>query len=160
MNKRLSKQELVTLVTKLRTHRKKIVTTNGSFDIFHAGHVFLLRKAKTYGDVLIVGVNSDASVKRYKGKYRPVMTLNNRLAVLEAIQYVDYLYVFGELNPIAFINIVRPDVHVNSSEYGKKCVEAPAVKRHGGKLVLIHRKRNLQSTTKIIDTIRKIPRGC
>lgn len=151
--KLLNKRELIKTVASLRRQGKTIVTTNGSFDILHAGHLYLLEKAKRLGDVLIVGLNSDFSIKKYKSKDRPIIAQKFRAALLCAIEYVDYIYIFNETNPIKFLEIVRPDVHVNSAEYGKDCIEAPIVKKNGGELVMIRRNKDLLSTTVIIKKI-------
>ncbi len=153
-NKILSKSQLKRKVIWLKRQQGTIVTTNGSFDILHAGHIFLLQKAKEFGDVLIVGLNSDKSVKKNKGKKRPIISQNNRAILLSAIEFVDYIYIFNEKIPNKFINLVKPNIHVNSAEYGKNCIEAPVVKKNNGKLVLLNKKKELLSTTQIIKKIR------
>ena len=158
MRKVLSKKQLRSTVKKFRRQKKIIVTTNGSFDILHAGHIYVLKKAKSLGDVLIVGLNSDISVRKYKSNDRPIINQKARAALLEAIEFVDYIYIFSEINPIEFLEIVRPDIHVNSAEYGRDCIEAPTVKKYGGRLVLIPKKHGLLSTTEIINKIIKVYR--
>ncbi len=153
--KLVNKIELEKIAQALQRIKKTIVTTNGSFDIFHAGHLHLLKKAKSLGDVLIVGLNSDLSIKKYKSKDRPIIAQRFRTALLSAIEYVDYVYIFNETNPIKFLEIVRPDIHVNSAEYGKNCIEAPTVKKFGGRLILVQKKKEFLSKTEIIRKILK-----
>jgi D-glycero-beta-D-manno-heptose 1-phosphate adenylyltransferase len=156
MSKLLSKKQLIEVVRKLHKQGKRIITTNGSFDILHAGHVYVLKTAKSLGDYLIVGLNSDSSIRKYKGKDRPIIPQKFRAELLCAIQDVDFVYIFNELNPIEFLKIAQPYIHVNSSEYGKHCIEAPTVKKYGGRLKIVGRKKNLLSTTEIIHRIVKV----
>ncbi len=152
----LNKKQLIKKVALLKKQHKKVITTNGSFDIFHAGHIYLLKKAKSFGDILIVGVNSDASIKKYKNDKRPILPQNSRMNLLTAIEFVDYIYLFNEINPIKFLKIVKPDIHVNSAEYGTNCVEAQVLKKYGGRLVQVNIKKSLSSTSEIIDKIIKL----
>jgi D-glycero-beta-D-manno-heptose 1-phosphate adenylyltransferase len=115
----------------LRTKGRRIVTINGSFDLLHAGHLFILSQARQQEDVLIVGLNSDASVKGYKGDERPLVSERQRAEMLLALRTVDYVHIFDELNPIAFLNEVKPDVHVNGAEYGADCIESETVRLNG-----------------------------
>ena len=133
----------------LKASGKTVVTTNGCFDLLHGGHIYILRSAAAQGDVLIVGLNSDASVRANKGPGRPVLSEDERAAVLLALEPVDYVYVYDEPTCVPFVEAVGPDVHVNDADYGEDCVEAPAVARAGGRLHLIH-KRPGPSTTALI----------
>lgn len=155
MKKLLNKNQFIKIIKYLHNQNKTIITTNGSFDILHAGHIYLLKKAKSLGDVLIVGLNSDLSIKKYKSKDRPIINQRYRAELLSAIEYVDYIYIFNEINPIKFLEIVKPDFHVNSAEYGKNCVEAPTVKKYGGRLILVNKKWSI-STSNIINRIIKV----
>lgn len=94
------------------------VFTNGCFDILHAGHIKLLREARSFGDRLVVGLNSDESVRRLKGPSRPMNSEDDRKTVLEAIRYVDEVIIFGEDTPLELINRVKPDVLVKGADYG------------------------------------------
>jgi len=145
--------ELKEIVKILKHEGKKIVTTNGSFDIFHAGHVKALEESKAQGDILIVGINSDMSVKAYKSPNRPVNGERERATVVSAMECVDYVFIFSEENPIAFLKILKPDVHTNSAEYGKNCVEAKIVAENNGRLYLIKKIKGV-STSAIIDKIK------
>lgn len=146
--------ELAGLVTRLRMQGRRIVTINGAFDIMHAGHLHFLREARRQGDVLLVGVNSDASIRGNKGPDRPFVGEDDRVRMLLALRDVDYVHLFEEATPIEFLEIVRPDVHVNGAEYGADCVEAPTVLAHGGRVHLVDRLPGL-STTELIERVRR-----
>jgi D-beta-D-heptose 7-phosphate kinase / D-beta-D-heptose 1-phosphate adenosyltransferase len=150
----VSRDALAGLAATLRGAGKRIVTVNGSFDLLHAGHLHILQEASAQGDVLIVGLNSDASVRRYKGPARPLIPERERAALLLALRVVDYVHVFDEPDPVAFLEEVRPDVHVNGTEYGSACVEAGTVASYGGRLHLVDRIDGL-STTAILKAVEK-----
>lgn len=118
---------------------KRLVFTNGVFDILHAGHVAILAEARLLGDLLIVGVNSDASVKRLsKGPDRPVHTLGDRLAVLRALRMVDAAIPFEEDTPVTLIEALRPEVHVKGGDYEADSLpETPVVRAYGGEVVIL-----------------------
>jgi len=148
----VDRDELRTLAARLAAQGKRIVTVNGSFDLLHAGHVHFLREASQQGDVLIVGLNSDASVRGYKGPSRPVIPERQRAELLLAVRYVDYVHLFDETEPMRFIEDARPAVHVNGAEYGTDCIEAETVRRVGARLHLIERVPGL-STTELLQRI-------
>jgi D-beta-D-heptose 7-phosphate kinase/D-beta-D-heptose 1-phosphate adenosyltransferase len=143
------------LATSLRARGKRIVTTNGSFDLLHSGHLHILNEARRRGDVLIVGLNSDASVKRYKGSSRPIVPESRRAEMLLALRMVDYVHIFDEPDPIAFLKEVNPEVHVNGSEYGENCIESETVRRGGGRIHVVNLIPGL-STSSLIDTLRSL----
>jgi D-beta-D-heptose 7-phosphate kinase/D-beta-D-heptose 1-phosphate adenosyltransferase len=149
----LSRRALAGLAARLRGQGKRIVTTNGSFDLLHAGHLHLLSEARQRGDVLIVGLNSDASVRRYKGPTRPIVPERQRAALLLALRPVDYVHIFDEPDPIAFLRELAPDVHVNSAEYGSDCIESGTVRQRGGTLHLVERLPGF-STTHLVDALQ------
>ena len=135
---------------------KRIVFTNGCFDIIHAGHISYLSEAKSLGDVLIVGLNSDESVKRLKGEGRPVVCEKDRAYVLANLKPVDYVVIFDEDTPYELIKRIRPDVLVKGGDYkGKTVAGADLVESSGGKVVLIDFVRG-KSTSNIIKTIKEI----
>lgn len=146
-------EELVKIRDILRHEGKKVVTTNGVFDILHAGHVKALRESKEQGDVLIVGINSDACVKRLKGDSRPLVSENDRAYMLDALDCVDYVFMFDEDDPREFLKALKHDVHTNSEEYGEDCIEAEVVKENGGKIYLIKKIPGL-STSELIEKIK------
>jgi D-beta-D-heptose 7-phosphate kinase/D-beta-D-heptose 1-phosphate adenosyltransferase len=146
---------LTPLSATLRAKGKRIVTINGSFDILHNGHLHILNEARLRGDVLIVGLNSDSSVRSYKGPTRPIVSERLRAEMLLALRMVDYVHIFTESDPIAFLTEVRPDVHVNGSEYGEDCIESETVRRGGGTIHIVSRIPGL-STTNLVDAPRDI----
>jgi D-beta-D-heptose 7-phosphate kinase/D-beta-D-heptose 1-phosphate adenosyltransferase len=148
------RSELEGLSNRLRSQGRRIVTLNGSFDLMHAGHLHFLQEARKQGDVLIVGLNSDQSVRGNKGPLRPFIGQEDRARMLLALRHVDYVHIFDEPEPMAFLELVRPHVHVNGSEYGADCVEAPTVLQHGGRIHIVERVPNL-STTELVGRIQR-----
>jgi D-beta-D-heptose 7-phosphate kinase/D-beta-D-heptose 1-phosphate adenosyltransferase len=135
----------------------KIVFTNGCFDILHAGHMKLLCEARSFGDRLVVGVNTDASVRRLKGRGRPVVPLVDRCAVLEAVRWVDLVIPFAQETPARLIEQVRPDVLVKGAEYrGKEIVGAEFVQSYGGRVELVGMARG-KSSSGILALLKKRP---
>lgn len=153
MNYLISFDEIVKIREALKKENKKVVFTNGCFDIIHAGHVDYLSKAKLFGDVLIVALNSDASVKRIKGNKRPIVPLSERAFVIANLKAVDYVTFFEEDTPYETIKKLVPDILVKGADWkiddivGKEVVELA-----GGKVETIEFV-NFQSTTNIINTI-------
>jgi D-beta-D-heptose 7-phosphate kinase/D-beta-D-heptose 1-phosphate adenosyltransferase len=156
MNKKIKKMsELEKIVKKLKKQNKKIVTCNGTFDILHIGHVKFLQEAKQQGDILIVGLNSDKSVKINKGPKRPINNEKNRAKVLSALECVDYIVIFNEKDPRKLLSIIKPDIHVNGEEYGYNCIEAETIKKYSGKIHLVKNFGGF-STTKLVNNILKV----
>jgi D-beta-D-heptose 7-phosphate kinase/D-beta-D-heptose 1-phosphate adenosyltransferase len=149
----ITRAELGEVATRLRADGRRIVTLNGSFDVLHAGHLHIIQEARRQGDVLIVGLNSDQSVRALKGPARPYIGEQDRARLLLALRDVDYVHIFDESTPVAFLDVVRPDVHVNGSEYGADCIEAPTVRAHGGRVHLVDRVAGL-STTALVQRIQ------
>ena len=152
----IARDKLETLCDALRTAGKSIVTCNGSFDLFHYGHLCFLREARRQGDVLIVGLNSDSSIKHYKNPNRPIIPQEQRAGILAALSVVDYVHIFDETVPMPFLEIVKPAVHVNGAEYGEDCIEAPTIRKNGGRLYLMPKVAGL-STTELIARIKALP---
>jgi len=146
--------EITYLVKNLRKQNKKIVFTNGCFDIIHAGHVQYLQEAKALGDILIIGLNSDASVKRLKGAERPVNNQNDRAIVLSALKSVDYIVVFDEDTPYDLIKQIKPDILVKGGDWPEnKIVGHDIVKANGG-IVKSLSFRPGNSSTSIIEKMK------
>lgn len=148
-------QDVADLNQKLAKHPgKTVVFTNGVFDILHAGHIELLEFAKSRGDLLIVGINDDASVQRLKGEKRPIFSLAERTELLEAVQYVDYIISFTEDTPLLLIqSLARVDVLVKGGDYKPhEVVGRKEVEEAGGELCLF----TFQSSTSSSDIIQKI----
>lgn len=139
-------------VAELRKQKKTIATLNGSFDLLHAGHLFIIHEAAQAADLLIVALNSDRSVQSYKGKDRPIIPLKYRLEMVGGLELVDYITWFDEPDPRQILAKIKPDVHVNGAEYGENCIEAEVVRAHGGKVQLIPRIEGLATS----DILRKI----
>lgn len=151
-SKLIAPEALEKTVSALRSEGKTIATINGSFDLLHSGHLHMLYEASLQADVLIVALNSDTSIKKYKSAKRPIVTLEHRLQMMSALAFVTYVTYFEETDPIELLKKIRPDVHVNGSEYGENCIEAETVKKGGGRLHIVTLVPGL-STTQIIQKI-------
>lgn len=139
----------------LRRSKKKVVFTNGCFDILHYGHVMYLEKARAKGDILIVGLNSDSSVRRIKGKGRPIVNELDRARVLAGLESVDYVVIFGEYTPLKTIKALSPDVLIKGSDWKNKgIVGSNFVKSCGGRVLTINLASG-RSTTNLIKKIGK-----
>lgn len=142
--------DLATLRRSLRATGGTIVFTNGVFDILHAGHVTYLEAARALGDVLVVGLNSDASVRRLKGPSRPVNAQGDRATVLGALRCVDHVVMFEDDTPLRVITELIPDILVKGGDYTRDTVVgADVVEQHGGRVVIIPLLEG-RSTTSII----------
>jgi rfaE bifunctional protein nucleotidyltransferase chain/domain len=125
--------QLKKVLRKVKASKGKIVFTNGCFDILHAGHISYLEKAKSLGDIFIIGLNSDLSVRKVKGKTRPIVTQKNRARVLAALSCVDYIVIFNTLTPFNLIKTIKPDVLVKGGDWKiKDIVGGDFVKSYGG----------------------------
>jgi D-beta-D-heptose 7-phosphate kinase/D-beta-D-heptose 1-phosphate adenosyltransferase len=157
-NKIVSEADLERLLAAWRKEGRHIVFTNGCFDVLHAGHVQYLRYARSRGDVLLVGVNDDESVKRLKGNERPVNTLEDRMAVLAALEMVDAVVSFSEDTPVNIIQRVTPHILVKGQDWADKGVVGREwVEAHGGQVVLAPVLPG-RSTTSILSKVRRAPR--
>ena len=151
-SKVIERSDLKKKVDELKQQQKRIVTTNGSFDLLHAGHMHTLYEASKLGDVLIVGLNSDASIKSYKGPKRPIIPCHYRVEMMAALSFVDFVVVFDELDPRRLLEVIAPDIHVNSAEYGEDCIEKHTVESGGGLIKLIEKIEGL-STSQVIERV-------
>ena len=153
MHKVISWEQIPAL--RRRTEKKSVVFTNGCFDILHIGHVRYLRQASTLGDLLIVGLNSDASVKRLKGEERPINCQDDRAELLAALEFIDYVIIFDEDTPYELIQAIQPDVLVKGGDYKpEQVVGKDIVESKGGRLELIPFVDG-KSTTNIVNKIKK-----
>ncbi len=150
----VSLKEAARISKALRARGKKLVTVNGSLDLLHSGHIFMLQKAASYGDALLVLINSDASVKRYKGPHRPIIKEEERMAMVAGITAVDYVALFDDINPKKVLEEIKPSIHCNGSDWGKNCIEREVVEKNGGVIKVLTKIKGL-STSKLIDTIVK-----
>lgn len=154
MSKIVSRRRLAPLARRLRRAGRKIVFTNGCFDLLHAGHVTYLEKAKRFGDVLVVGVNTDASVRRLKGPVRPLNSEKDRLRVLAALEAIDYVTLFSEETPLRLIQEVRPHVLVKGADWREdQIVGAREVRSWGGRVKRIRFVPG-RSTTALLKRIK------
>jgi rfaE bifunctional protein nucleotidyltransferase chain/domain len=154
LRKKFIKPEL--LESKIGALRQKgltLATLNGSFDLLHAGHLFIIHEAAKQADRLLVALNSDASIQRYKSCDRPIVPLMYRLEMMAALEFVDFVTFFDETDPRDLLAKIKPDVHVNGIEYGENCIEAEVVKCHGGRIHLVSRIPSL-STSCLIEKIK------
>jgi glycerol-3-phosphate cytidylyltransferase len=130
--------EIKEIVLSLKQQGKKIVTTNGCFDLVHTGHVTYLQEAASFGDVLIVGINSDESVRKLKGPTRPLQNQKDRAFIIGALKMVDYTFIFNEPDPIEFLNVIKPDVHVKGGDYTPETLpEREVVEQNGGNIAIV-----------------------
>jgi rfaE bifunctional protein nucleotidyltransferase chain/domain len=151
----IPRTQLPNLVKRLHRQKKRVVFTNGVFDILHRGHVDYLTQARSFGDVLIVGMNSDASVRRIKGPTRPIQRQRDRAIILSSLRPVDYVVIFGEPTPRKLITIIRPDVLVKGADWAlKDIVGAEFVQSYGGKVRRV-RLRKGRSSTRLIELLEQ-----
>jgi glycerol-3-phosphate cytidylyltransferase len=135
----VERDQLAALGEKLRKQGKKIVSTNGCFDILHVGHTRILQESKSKGDVLVVGLNSDDSVKRLNtGPERPINSEHDRAEVLAALSSVDYVTIFSEETPVEFLRLLKPTFHVKGADYKPSdLAETPVVEENGGEVLIL-----------------------
>lgn len=147
-------EKLAQKVQELKSLGKKIVTLNGSFDLLHAGHLEMIYQASLQGDVLIIGLNTDESIQQYKSTLRPIVPLEYRKQMLSALEFVDYVTWFSEIDPREMLKKICPHVHVNGAEYGENCIEAETVLEGGGRIHIVSLVPGLstsQMIRKIVD---------
>lgn len=154
--KLISPDNISSTVARWRLKSDKIVFSNGCFDVLHVGHLHTLGEAKLLGDRLVIGINSDASVKRLKGEERPINGEENRAEILSALSMVDAVVIFEEDTPLQLIELIQPDVLVKGGDWPlDKIVGKEIVDQRGGSVVSIPFKTN-DSSSEIIDKIRKL----
>ena len=147
-------EEIKAIAAQTRKDGKTVVFTNGCFDLLHRGHVYILRQAKACGDVLIVAINSDKSVKQIKGPLRPIMPETDRSDLIGAMEMVDYIVLFDEPDPYQVISAIRPNVLAKGGDWSvERIVGADIVRKHGGRVAVIPYLEAF-STTAIIERIK------
>lgn len=155
-NKIKTLQEIKEIVAYLKKQDKKIVTTNGVFDILHIGHIRYLEKAKKLGDILIIAINSDNSVKQIKGPKRPLNKQDVRAEALAALQCIDYVLIFNETDPVKILSEIKPAVHVKGGDYDiSQIIEKDIIEKNNGKIALIDEEKGF-STTNLINKIIEV----
>ncbi len=151
----LNQDELEDELTRVRAYGKKIVFTNGCFDILHQGHVRYLSLARSHGNILVIGLNSDESVKLIKGDKRPIVEQRQRAEVLAALRFVDYVTLFDEAHPLLLIKRLKPDVLVKGDDWPlDKIIGADFVRKNGGRVVRVPIVQDI-STSIIIERIKE-----
>jgi rfaE bifunctional protein nucleotidyltransferase chain/domain len=155
MNKILSKDHLKIAIEQYKKEGKKIVFTNGCFDILHAGHVRYLSDAKKLGDILVLAINSDSSVRSIKGKPRPFIPQTERAYVIASLESVDYVTIFDEDTPLLLIEYLQPHILVKGGDWTEETVVGrDSVTKWGGRVVIMPEVKGI-STTNIIEKIKK-----
>jgi rfaE bifunctional protein nucleotidyltransferase chain/domain len=154
-NKVIPPENIADKAAQIKKQGKKLVTLNGSFDLMHAGHLQIIYEASLQGDILIVALNTDSSIQRYKSPKRPIIALEYRLQMMAALEFVDYVTWFDETDPCILLDKIKPDIHANGSEYGESCIESDTVKRNGGKIYIVQLVPGLSTST----IVRKIQEG-
>ena len=159
MDKQVTFDQIETLSMQYKAQKKTIVFTNGCFDILHAGHVTYLNHAKALGDILILGLNSDRSVRQIKGEKRPVIGQKHRAIVLSALADIDHIVLFDEPDPEQLIETVRPDILVKGADWPEdRIIGGSFVKQQGGRIERIMLEPDM-STTRIIRRIGELYYG-
>lgn len=151
-----SRVKLNNILKKLKNENKKLVVTNGCFDILHSGHIELLKQSKRLGDKLFLLINSDKSVKKNKGKFRPILKENIRFKIMNSIKYIDYIVPFDEKTPVNLYKKIKPNVLVKGNQYKKNQIAGnKIITKNGGKIKLIKMIDKI-STTVIINKIKNL----
>jgi rfaE bifunctional protein nucleotidyltransferase chain/domain len=151
--------QLQKIVASEKARGKTIVLANGCFDLFHVGHIRYLREAKEKGDILVVALNSDSSVRKLKGSCRPVLSERERAEILSAFWFVDYLIIFSESSVEKILLALEPAFHVKGSDYTENTVpERDAVKKYGGRIAIVGGPK-VKNTSEIIRKISALKNG-
>jgi D-glycero-beta-D-manno-heptose 1-phosphate adenylyltransferase len=157
MGRIVSQEELISLFGRASRGAHKVVFTNGCFDLLHPGHIRSLEAARSLGDVLVVGLNRDASIRQMKGDARPVIAESERAELLAALEAVDFVVLFGEATPREIISLLLPDVLVKGTDWGSgEIVGREEVERAGGRVISVPLEPGY-STTSLLQKIRSLP---
>ena len=155
-NKIKNISELDSIIQNYREANKKIVFTNGCFDLLHVGHIRYLYKAKEFGSILVVALNSDKSVQNLKGDNRPIISEEKRAELLAALEMIDYITIFDDLTCKNILKLLKPDIYVKGGDYTRETLpEWPVVAEYGGQVKLVKEIKG-QSTTSLINKINKM----
>jgi len=153
MGQTVTLTRLLSIRSKVKERGRSVVFTNGCFDLIHKGHLDYLKKSKSFGDVLIVAVNSDSSVRKVKGKGRPILPQKDRAEIIAALEPVDYVFIFNEETPLRVINVLKPDILVKGADYRlSEIVGAREMKSWGGQVKRVKLTQG-RGTREIIQTI-------
>jgi D-beta-D-heptose 7-phosphate kinase/D-beta-D-heptose 1-phosphate adenosyltransferase len=149
-----SRSELIHILSKAKREGKKIVLTNGCFDLLHIGHLHAFVEAKKHGDLLVVAINSDDSVRALKGRERPFISQEQRAEMIAGLRVVDYVVIFDELDPLSIVTDLKPDVLVKGEDWAEgTIIGQDVVESGGGKVVRVPFLKGF-STTKLINKIK------
>lgn len=154
----VSREEIGKIAAELKAKGKKIVLANGCFDLIHVGHIRYLREAKSYGDVLIVAINSDESVRKLKGPGRPLLPEKERAEIVDSLEMVDYVFIFDEPDVREILRELRPDYHAKGGDYTPETVPEKDVAEAVGAKVIITGGEKVRSTSEIIRRIKELYR--
>lgn len=147
-------------IRRLKQKGKRVVFTNGCFDILHYGHVKYLQDARSKGDYLVVAVNSDSSIKKIKARNRPVIGQSDRLKTLAALSSVDFVVLFNEDNPLRLIKALKPDILIKGADWSKqKIIGADFVESYGGKVLTVNLVKGRSTSALIKKIVRDFPKG-
>jgi len=153
LNKLYSLSQLTKIVQEHKKRGQRVVLTNGCFDLIHAGHIRYLKESKRKGDILVVALNSDSSIRKLKGKGRPILNQKERVEILSSFYFVDYITFFKEKNVEKVLLSLKPDIHAKGSDYTKETVpEKETVKAYGGKIAITGGPK-IRSTSQLIEKI-------
>ncbi len=153
MFKILKREKLSKIIESAKKKGKKVVFANGCFDIIHVGHIRFLKAAKARGDILVVGLNSDRSVRRIKGEGRPVINQNDRAFILSSFPFVDYITIFNETDVRKTLEILKPTYHAKGTDYTKDTVPEREISKELGIKIVIAGDKKRHSTKDLIKTI-------
>ena len=145
--------DIQSVIEPLRKSGKTLITTNGCFDLLHAGHIKYLSEAAQLGDMLVVGINADETVRKLKGEGRPVQNEADRALIVGSLKMVFGTFIFHEDDPRAFLSVLKPDIHVKGGDYTKDILERETVEQYGGKVEILSFVQG-RSTTSIVSKIR------
>ena len=146
--------DLAAIIAREKAAGKVVVTTNGVFDLPHVGHLRYLKQARALGDLLVIGLNSDAGTKRLKGQFRPIVPENERAELLLGLSCVDFVTYFDETNPCELLAILKPTIHTKGGDYDPETMpETPIVRANGGEIVILPFVMGLSSTETIARVI-------
>ena len=152
----VSLDTLLALVARRRAAGERIALTNGTFDLLHVGHLRSLEQARALGDLLVVGVNSDASVRGYKARNRPIVPQAERAELIAGLACVDFVVIFDEPTAERLVAAVRPDVYVKGADYATKPLpERPIVEAYGGQIVLVDLEAGHSTTELVAEVVRR-----
>lgn len=146
--------ELEKILSREKKRGKKIVTCSGAFDLLHSSHIDFLEKAKKLGDILVVFLNSDSSVRKSKGSKRPIYNQNIRVRMLSALAAVDFVLIFSEPNCLPLLRRLKPDIFAQGQDWGLNCIERPVMAEHGGEVKVVSVLSQV-TTSNIIRLIKK-----